>query len=72
MEDYHLCYTCKNAEKTEAEGKDVIYVSFRCGLKASANDHRIVIRAPDTKHVIECPRYEKVNLFERIRRKLLL
>lgn len=68
----HLCYSCTNAVATEAEGKDVIYVSFRCKFKEGSNEHCIIIRSPETEHVLECPKYNKVSFIERIKRKYLL
>jgi len=68
--DFHLCYTCKNAQITKADVGDTTYISYECKYK-DIEHHAIVVRLPQTNHVISCPKYEKASLWERLKRKWL-
>ena len=68
-ETHHLCFTCKNAKTTTAELTSTIYVSYECKYK-DVEHHAIVVRLPQTNHIISCPKYQKAPLYERVRRRL--
>jgi hypothetical protein len=65
---HHLCYTCKNARKEETEFGNTIYVSFKCRI-LDIDHHCVVIRLPNTNHVVECPKYIPTSKKERLLRK---
>ena len=68
--NHHLCYSCKNAKREKVETKKTVYVSYACKIKEKDVDyHRIVIRLPQTNHVLECPKYSKVSKVEVWKRK---
>ncbi len=68
-EPIHLCLSCKYAKMFEAEGKNNIYISFGCKSK-DTDLHNLIVRLPISDYIIECPKYKKASLIEKIKRKL--
>lgn len=69
---HHLCYLCKHSKREVVESAKVTYVSYACKFKNKNIDyHNIVIRLPQTNHVIECPRFKKISFLERLKRIFL-
>jgi len=67
-ETHHLCFTCKHAKPTTSELANTIYVSYECKYK-DVEYHAITVRLPQTNHIVECKKYEKAPLLERIKRR---